>query len=111
AGRETVMPEAAVAHDADDALAEARRDAGRAGEAQAVADHRLAEIERRQSREGVAADVARDMRRPELALDQLDRAEHRALRAAGAERRRPGRNHSAQLLARLRLEPDHRLGN
>ena len=39
----------------------------------------------------MAADIGADMGRPDLALRQLDRGEHRPLRAAGAEGRRPRR--------------------
>ena len=60
----------------------------RAGRAEAVAHRRVAEVERRQDREQVAADVGADVVRAELALDQLHRGEDRPLRAAGAEARR-----------------------
>ncbi len=40
----------------------------------------------------MAADVGADMGRADLALRELDGGEHRALRTAGAEIRRPRRN-------------------
>ena len=85
------MPEAPVAHDADSALAHVGGDRGRAREPEPVAEHGVADVERRQGREGVAADVGAHVHLAHLALHDLERAEHRALRAAGAEAgRTPG---------------------
>ena len=106
AGAQAVMPEAAVAHDRDDPLVEIRRDPGRAGEAEAVAEHGLADAEGRQGGEGVAADIAADMRLAEILLHQLDGAEHRPFRAAGAEGRRPRRDRVAEIFGGLGLEAD-----
>src|SRR5215467_3820105 len=50
------VPEAAVSQDRDHPLAEARRHRARRGHAHAVAEDRVALVERRQRREGVAAD-------------------------------------------------------
>ena len=85
---EPVVPEAAVAHHRDRALAAVGVERGGAGAAEAVAHGGVADVERRQDREQVAADVAAHVMRAELALDQLHRGEDRPLRAAGAERRR-----------------------
>ena len=63
--------------------------------------------ERREGREGMAADVGRDVRRAEFALHQLERREHRPLRAAGAEGRRARRQRAR---ARRRLSPCARSG-
>ena len=52
----------------------------RAGAAEPVAHRGRADVERRQDREQVAADVAADVVRPELALDQLHGGEDRPLR-------------------------------
>ena len=85
AGDQPVMPEAAVAHDGDRALLHVGPDRGGAGERHAIAEDGIAHRERREGRERMAADVGRDVRRAELALHQLERREHRPLRAAGAE--------------------------
>ena len=95
------MPEAAVAHHRDGSLLHDRRHRARGGERHAEAQDRVAEIERRQGREGMAADVARDMDLADLALEQLDRREHRPLGTADAEARRPQRQRPAQDLLRL----------
>ena len=58
-GRQPVVPEAAVAHDADHAALEIGGDAAAAGQAQPVAQHGIADIEGRQRREDVTADVRR----------------------------------------------------
>ena len=96
AGDQPVMPEAAVAHDRDRALLHVGRDRRGAGQRHAVAEDRVAERERREGRERMAADIGADMGRPQFALHQLDGGKHRALRAAGAEggrarRQRPER--------------------
>ncbi|MCY1226862.1 hypothetical protein D9M72_391120 [compost metagenome] len=85
AAGQAVVPEAAVAHHGDGALAAGRVQGRGAGAAQAVAHGGVAQVERRQDREQVAADVGAHMVLADLALDQLHRGEDRALRAAGAE--------------------------
>ena len=92
AGDEPVMPEAPVAHDGDRAAVHIGRDRGRACQRHAVAEDGVAEAEGGKGRKRMAADVGADMGRSELALHQLDRGEHRALRASGAEVRRSRRN-------------------
>ena len=87
AGDEAVVPETAIAHHRDRALLHVGADSGGAGERHAVAENGVAHRERRKGRERMAADVGGDMRRTELALHQLERGEHRPLRAAGAESR------------------------
>ena len=57
----------------------------------AVAEDGIAQRERRESRKRMAADVGADVGRAQFALHQLDRGEHRTLRAAGAEGRRARR--------------------
>ena len=96
AGDQSVMPEAAVAHDRDRALLHVGRDRGGARQRHAVAENGIAERERREGRERMAADIGADVGRPQFALHQLDGGKHRALRAAGAEggrarRQRPER--------------------
>ncbi len=92
AGDEAVVPEAAVAHHRDRPPLHVRRDRGGARQRHAVAEDGVAEAERREGRERVAADVGADVGRPELALHQLDGAEHGSLGAAGAEIGRPRRD-------------------
>ncbi len=106
AGDQPVVPEPAVAHDGDRAALHVGRDRGGARERHAVAEDRIAEAERREGRERMAADVGADVGRSELALHQLDRGEHRALRAAGAEIRRSRRN-VAERRHRGRLVREH----
>ena len=106
AGDQSVVPEAAVAHHGNRPLRHVRTDRRGAGERHAVAEDRIAERERREGRERMAADVGADMRRPDLALRQLDGGEDRPLRAAGAEIRRPRRNIARRRQAR-RLMGEH----
>ena len=102
AAGEPVVPEAAVAHDADGALAGLGGVERRGtGPAQAVAHGRGADVEGRQDREQVTADVAADVMRSELAFHQLHRGEYRALGAAGAE----GGRAPVDLLLRLPAPP------
>jgi hypothetical protein len=92
AGDQAIVPKAAVAHDRDRALFHVGSDGGGARQRQAVAKNGIAKRERRESREGMAADIGADMDRPELALRQFDRGKNRTLRTTGAEIRRPRRN-------------------
>ena len=92
AGDHAVVPETAVTHHRDRAALHIGRDRGCARQRHAVAEDRVAEAERRKRRERMAADVGADVRGAELALHQLDGAEHWPLRAAGTEVRRPWRN-------------------
>ena len=101
------MPEAAVAHDGDRPARQVGPDRGRARQRHAVAEDRVAEAERREGRERMAADIGADMGRAELALHQLDRGEYRPLRTAGAEGRRPRRQRRRRGGAR-RLVGEHR---
>src|SRR5262249_2328018 len=59
-----------------------------AGAAEAVAHGGIADVEWRQHREQMAADITADVMCAELALDELHRRKDRPLRAAGAERGR-----------------------
>ena len=88
AAGQAVMPEAAVAHHRDGALAGLDVQRRSACGAKAVAHGRRADIERREDREQVAADIGADVMLSQFALDELHRGEDRPLRAAGAERRR-----------------------
>ena len=101
AAGQPVMPEAAVAHHRDGALAGLHVERRGAGGAEAVAHRGGADVERREDREQVAADVGADVMRAEFALDELHRGEDRPLRAAGAERRRP----AVHLVGRSRPAP------
>ena len=109
AGDQAVVPEAAVAHDRDRALVHVRADRGGAGQRHAVAEDRIAERERREGRERMAADIGADMGRADLALHKLDGGEHRALRTAGAEIRRPRRD-VADGRRHVRLMREHCIG-
>ena len=72
---------------------------GRVGRgAEAIAHGRAADVEGRQDREEVAADVARHLVLAELLLDELHGREDRPLRAAGAEAGRADRDLLLQLL-------------
>ena len=59
----------------------------RARRAQAIAHRRVADVERRQDRKQVAADIAGDVELADLLLDQLHRGKDRPFRAAGAKAR------------------------
>ena len=98
AGEQPVVPEAAVADDRQRAARHHRRHAGTAGQTHAVAEDRVAEAERLEGAEGVAADVGRDVHAPHLLLRELERREHRPLGAADAEARRPRRQRRTQRL-------------
>ena len=107
------MPEPAVAHDRKGALAAARFERRGARRPQSVAHGGVAEIEGRQYREQVAADVAADVQRPELALQQLHRGENRPFRTAGAESGGTSRQQARErlhLLGGLARAPAHGLG-
>src|SRR5215472_8641074 len=58
----------------------------------AIAENGIAERERRESREGMTANIGADVNRSELTLRQFDRRKDRTLRTAGAEIRRSRRN-------------------
>ncbi len=94
-----VVPEAAVAHDGQRAPLHHRRYAGAAREAHAVAEDRVAETRtartwrRRGSRCRPAMCTG-----PTSCCASFMRREHRALRAADAELRRPRRQRPAQCL-------------
>src|SRR5262249_58089140 len=90
-----------VADEREGALAARAVERGGARCAEAVSHGGVAEIERRQDREQVAADVATDVVRTELALDELHGGEDRPLRTAGAERRRPAVHLARERVARL----------
>ena len=92
AGDQSVVPETAIAHDRDRTLRHVRPDRGGARQRHAVAEDGIAERERREGRERMAADIGADMGRSEFALDQLDRGEDRPLWTAGAEIGRPRRH-------------------
>src|SRR5262245_62383527 len=66
-----VVPEPAVADQRDGALVARAVERGGARRAEAVSHGGVAEIERRQDREQVAADVATDVMWTKLALDEL----------------------------------------
>ncbi len=97
-GGEAVVPEAAVAHHRDRALVGRHVEGRGRGGPEAVAHRRRADVERRQDREQMAADVGGDVVLPELLLDQLHRREDRPLRTADAEARRPRRHDFGQRL-------------
>ena len=93
------MPEAAVAHHRDRALAEERRHGAVGGEAHPVAEHGVPDVEWRLRRERVASDVVRDVRVTHLGLARLEdlhRGEHGPLGTPGAERRRALRHRLRQ---------------
>jgi hypothetical protein len=90
AGDQAVVPEPAVAHDRDGALGHIG--SGGARKRHAVAEDRIAERERRECRERMAADIGADMGRADVALRELDGCEHGSLGTTGAEIRRPWRD-------------------
>ncbi len=98
---QAVVPEPAVAHYRHGAFGEQRIDRGIARHAQAVAEHGVADVERRQGREQVAADVGRDVELAGLAFGELHRREHRALRTAHAKAWWAGRHRASEQLRRF----------
>jgi hypothetical protein len=92
AGGQAVMPEPAIAHDGNRTLV-TRFERRRAGGAQPIAHRGVADVERRQDREQVAADVGRDVERAQFLLHQLHRREDRPFGATGAETGGPLRHH------------------
>src|SRR5207249_4657042 len=97
AGREAVMPEAAIAHHRLRASRHGRMHGRVGGEPQAVAKHGVADVEGRQRGEEVAADIRRQVELAGLALENLHRREYRALRAADTEAGRALRQRAEQL--------------
>src|SRR5438067_1677329 len=65
-------------------------------EAEAIAHRGRADIERRQDREQMTADIGCDVMGAEILFDQLHRRKNRSLRTAGAEARRARRHHFGQ---------------
>ena len=91
------MPEAAIAHHRDGAPSPWRGlERGCTGGTEAIAHRGIADIERRQDREQVAADIGRHMKCAHLALDHLHRRENRPLWTTGAETRRALRHFGVQ---------------
>ena len=88
-GGKAVMPESAVAHDAHGALLVGHHQGRGAGRAQAVAGYGVADVEGGDCGEGMAADVHAHLQFAEFLLQQLDRGEERAFRAAGTQAGRP----------------------
>ena len=99
AGVQPAVPQTAVAHHRDGAPPRRRLDGRRAGQAHAVAGGRIGQIEWRVGGERVAADVAGDVGRPELALHDFEGREERTLRAPGAERGGARRQRLGQVAA------------
>ena len=97
AAGQPVVPEAAVAHDADHALVGLDVERRGTGCTQPIAHGGVAHVEGRQDGEQVAADVCRDMVRAELALHQLHGGEDGPLWAAGAKARRAVVHHGRGL--------------
>ncbi len=110
ARREAVVPEAAVAHDGDGLLLRRHVEGGSRRGPQAITHRRRADVEGCVDREQMAADIRRDVMRPELFLDQLERRENRPLRTARAETRRPWRHHVRQRLHLRMIEHALHLG-
>ncbi len=89
---QAVVPEAAVTHHRDRALAGLDVE-GRGGRrSEPVAHGRRADVERRQDRKEMAADIGRDVMRTELLFHELHRREDRPLRTADAKPRRSRRH-------------------
>ncbi len=97
-GIEPVVPEAAIAHHRDHALVGLHVEGGSRRGAEAIAHGRGADVEGRKDREKVAADIRRDVMRPQFLLDEFHCSEDRPFRAAGAEARRARRHHLRQRL-------------
>ena len=79
---------------------EGRADDAGAGQAEAVTEHRAADIEGRQGAEGGAADIHRKMHRPAFAHQHFERRHDRAFGTTGTDGRRPGRPRVGQGPAR-----------
>ena len=86
------MPETAVAHHRDRTTLVAHVERGGASGTESIPHDGAAEVERREGRKRVAADVGTDIDRAELALEELDRGKQRSLRTADAEARWPRRH-------------------
>src|SRR6266478_1309561 len=80
--RQPLMPESAIAHDADDRIFHHRRKTGRRCKSETVAENGIADLEGFQRCEAVTADIGAHMHFADLFLNKLDRSEHRTLRAA-----------------------------
>src|SRR6266700_6544060 len=87
-GGQAIVPESAIAEERDRALVGLGVERRGSRTAEAVAHRGRADVERRQDREQVTADIAAHMMGAELAFDQLQGREDRPLRTAGAERGR-----------------------
>ena len=92
------MPEAAVADHRDRPLVGFDIEGGGRGRAEPVAHRGRADIERRQRREQVAADIGGDVVFAELLLHELHGGEDRPLRTADTEAGRPRRHRLGERL-------------
>ena len=108
---EAVVPEAAIAHHRHGAPVEQRIDGRVGGQTEAVAQHGVADVERRQGGEQMAADIGREVELAAVALDQFHGREHRPLRAADAKAGRTRRYHLAQQTASALLGRQCGLGD
>ena len=97
AAGQAVVPEAAVAHDGDRPFVRLHVESRGGGRAEAEAHGRRPDVEGRQDGEQVTSDVSRHMVLAELLLDHLHRGEDRTLGTAGAQARRPRRDHLLEL--------------
>ncbi len=88
AAGQSIVPEPAVTHHRDGPLAGAAPEGRGARGAESISHRRVADVERRQDRKQVAADIGADVMLAQLALDKLHRREERTFRTASAE---PGR--------------------
>jgi hypothetical protein len=100
ARRQTVVPEAAVAHDRNGALAGLDIERRGGGRPKTITHRRRADVEWRHDREQVAADIRRDMMRSHLAFG-----------TAGAEARWPGWHGLGQAAHMLLVEGGRRIGS
>ena len=94
---QAVVPEAAVAHHRDRALARRYIECSRTGRAQTVAHGGRTQMKRRHSGKQMAADVGRDVVHAQLLLHQGHGREDRALRAADTKPGWTGRDDGRQL--------------
>ena len=96
AGGKTVVPESAIAHDAHGALLMGHHQGRCAGRPQAVTGDGIADVERGDRGERVAADIHAHLQFAEFLFQQLDRGEERAFRASGTQAGRPLRHQLRQ---------------
>src|SRR5882724_1431076 len=98
---QSVVPEAAIAHDSNSTFASIRTKGGRARSTEAVAHDAVSHVEWGKSCERMAADVCTDVQRTRFLLEDLHRRKERALRTPGAQSGGTRRHESREFGGRL----------